>query len=83
MYLLDSMLFDTVNGNAFAGQNAPICRMVQLGQVAIYCRVSTVVPLSPAGARSRAIDSLDLFQLDLLAQPLKHNVEHRNEEYAQ
>src|SRR5215471_6874570 len=39
--LLDSSVFDTVNGNAFAGRNGPICRMVQLGQVAIYCRVST------------------------------------------
>ena len=39
--LLDSSVFDTVNGSAFAGPKGPICRRVQLGQVAIYCRVST------------------------------------------
>jgi DNA invertase Pin-like site-specific DNA recombinase len=35
------VVLETVNGNAFAGRNGPICRTVQLGQVAIYCRVST------------------------------------------
>jgi DNA invertase Pin-like site-specific DNA recombinase len=39
--LLDILLFDTVNGNAFAGGNVSICTRVQLGRVAIYCRVST------------------------------------------
>jgi putative DNA-invertase from lambdoid prophage Rac len=41
MSLLDISLFDTRNGNAFPGSNGPSGGRVQLGQVAIYCRVST------------------------------------------
>jgi putative DNA-invertase from lambdoid prophage Rac len=32
---------DTVKSNVFAGSNGANCRRIQLGQVAIYCRVST------------------------------------------
>jgi putative DNA-invertase from lambdoid prophage Rac len=41
MSLLGISLFDTRNGNAFPGSNGPSGGRVQLGQVAIYCRVST------------------------------------------
>jgi putative DNA-invertase from lambdoid prophage Rac len=41
MSLLDTRLFDTHFGNVFPGSIGPNGRKVQLGQVAIYCRVST------------------------------------------
>jgi hypothetical protein len=41
MSLLDRSLFDTRNDNVFAGSNGPSGGRVQLGQVAIYCRVSS------------------------------------------